>query len=58
MNDGQDLLESNIMNILCDEKWSNSACCGYAVIACKALGYAWCKNPPALENYFLVRPCP
>jgi hypothetical protein len=40
MNIGQKPLPGNIVQSLCEEQWSNNACCGYALIACKALGYS------------------
>jgi len=39
MHSGQASPQIGIMRSLCAEQWSNSACCGYATIACKALGY-------------------
>lgn len=29
----------DILNYLCDEQWSNAACCGYLIFACENLGY-------------------
>lgn len=40
MNGGQKPLPGNIAQFLCEEQWSNSACCGYVLIACKELGYS------------------
>ena len=40
MIDGQKPLPANIVNFLCEEQWSNNACCGYVLIACKTLGYS------------------
>ena len=28
-----------ILRRLCDEQWSNDACCGYIILACENLGY-------------------
>jgi len=39
MKNGQACSKENILRYLCDEEWSNDACCGYVLIACKALGY-------------------
>ena len=33
------LCEKDILRLLCDEQWSNAACCGYLILACKQLGY-------------------
>ena len=40
MSNGQACSNDNILSYLCDEKWSNNACCGYVLMACKALGYS------------------
>lgn len=40
MKDGQKHLPVNLVQLLCEEQWSNNACCGYVLIACKALGYS------------------
>ena len=28
-----------IINHLCDDQWSNAACCDYAILTCENLGY-------------------
>lgn len=40
MNVGQEHLHEDILRLLCDEQWSNNACCGYVLIACRTLGYS------------------
>lgn len=40
MNNGQAKPKESILHHLFDEQWSNNACCGYALIACKALSYS------------------
>jgi len=32
--------QKNILRYLCDEHWSNAACCGYMIFACENLGYS------------------
>ena len=34
------LCEKDVLRLLCDEQWSNAACCGYLVFACEGLGYS------------------
>ena len=33
------LCEKDVLRLLCDEQWSNAACCGYLIYACEKLGY-------------------
>ncbi|MDP4093953.1 MAG: RuvA C-terminal domain-containing protein [Bacillota bacterium] len=40
MNTEQENKNHSIKALLCDEPWSNSACCGYVMFAAKSLGYS------------------
>ena len=40
MSDEQENKNQIIMAMLCDESWSNNACCGYVLFAVKSLGYS------------------
>jgi hypothetical protein len=40
MNSEKENKNQIIKPLLCDESWSNSACCGYALFAAKSLGYS------------------
>lgn len=31
---------SDILRLLCNEQWSNAACCGYLIKACETLDYS------------------
>jgi|GEM_PF-1424578 len=35
----QNITQKDILDYLCDEQWSNAACCGYVILACENLGY-------------------
>lgn len=35
----KNMTQKDILNLLCDEQWSNAACCGYVILACENLGY-------------------
>ena len=39
MQKGQGETSSELLLALCSDQWSNAACCGYAMMACQALGY-------------------
>jgi len=32
------LCEKDVLRLLCDDQWSNAACCGYLIYACEGLG--------------------
>ena len=40
MNAEQENKNQIIKALLCDESWSNSACCGYVLFAAKSLDYS------------------
>lgn len=40
MSAKQEHRNQSIRALLCDETWSNSACCGYVLFAAKSLGYS------------------
>jgi hypothetical protein len=39
-DDKSSINQRDILRLLCDEQWSNAACCGYLIIACETLGYS------------------
>ncbi len=40
MENGQEQSAKNLIQLICEEQWSNAACCGYMRIACKILDYS------------------
>jgi hypothetical protein len=53
---GKEISFGDALRLLCDEQWSNMACCGYLVIACEKLSYSREQTQALLKtwNQYLI----
>jgi len=46
----QKMTQNEVLSYLCDEQWSNAACCGYLIFACENLGYSSAQTDNILNS--------